>query len=121
MSKMYNMYTKYKDEDSSLFYLFKCGNFYIFLGDDAEYISKITTLKKTRFSKECFKCGFPLNSFDIYMNIFNELNLNVKVIEDTSDNIDLIIDKINSVNVDEITGLEALYFIKSIKELLWMI
>ena len=117
MSKMYDMYVKCKDEDSSLFYLFRCGNFYIFLGDDADYISKITTLKKTFFSKECFKCGFPVNSLDVYMNIFKELGLDVKVIDDKN-NIDVIIDRINSVNVDEITGIEALYFIKSIKELL---
>ena len=117
MSKMYDMYVTCKDDDSSLFYLFRCGNFYIFLGDDADYISKITTLKKTFFSKECFKCGFPVNSLDVYMNIFKELGLDVKVIDDKN-NIDVIIDRINSVNVDEITGIEALYFIKSIKELL---
>ena len=52
---MYDMYKKLKKDDSSLLYLFKCGSFYIFLGDDAEYISKITTLKKVKFSKESYK------------------------------------------------------------------
>lgn len=115
MSKLYDKYLEYKKSDSSLFYLFKCDSFYIFLGDDADYISKITTLKKTFFCKNCFKCGFPLKSLDIYMNIFNELGINIKIINDSDNG---LIDRLNSIDINKINGIEALIILKELKELI---
>ena len=115
---MYDMYKKLKKDDSSLLYLFKCGSFYIFLGDDAEYISKITTLKKVKFSKESYKCGFPLASLDTYLNIFNELGLDIKVIDNNDNNVDKIINKLKSIDVDNISGVNALCILKNLRDLL---
>ena len=43
--KIYSLYEKMKGEDNSKFYLFRVGIFYMFLDDDAYYISKRTNLK----------------------------------------------------------------------------
>ena len=40
MSKIYNKYLELKKENDDKFYLFKCGNFYIFLDEDAERINE---------------------------------------------------------------------------------
>ena len=81
VSVIYSEYLKLKKKNKESLYLFKSGNFYIFVGDDALYISKITTLKLSNFSSEAKKCGFPINSLDKYLNIFNNLKIKVKVID----------------------------------------
>lgn len=35
MSKLYDKYLELKKKDESKMYLFRCGNFYIFLDEDA--------------------------------------------------------------------------------------
>lgn len=118
MSKLYNLYLDYKNKNKDFLYLFRCGNFYIFLGEDANYISKITTLKKTKFSKETDKCGFPVNSLKTYSNIFEELKLKVKIIENEDNNIDKIINKLSNIDIEKTTGIEALLILKELKEYL---
>jgi DNA mismatch repair ATPase MutS len=116
MSKFYNLYLDYKNKDNNYLYLFKCGNFYIFIGEDCDYICKVTTLKKVKFTNEVYKCGFPLSSLNTYLNIFKEIGLKVKVIEDTFDN-NVIINKLNDIDINSITGIEALNILKELKEL----
>lgn len=117
MSKMYEKYLKEKENNSDLYYLFECGKFYIFLDEDARKISNITTLKLTKLNDDIVKCGFPINSLDKYMNIFNNLNLGVKVIEKEKDfDINNLIKKIKYIDIDNITPMESLNILKSLKE-----
>ncbi len=70
MSKLYNQYLKLKKEDESKIYLFRCGKFYIFLDKDCDFINDYVVLKKVKFSNECMKCGFPIESLPEYMRVF---------------------------------------------------
>ena len=79
--KLSEKYLIKKDEDSNKLYLFKVGNFYLFLNEDAKRISEITTLKLSNVGN-VYKCGFPINSIDKYLKVFNNLNLNVEVVEE---------------------------------------
>ena len=45
MSKLLDMYTSLKKEDSETLYLFKVGLFYNFLNNDAVTVSNLTNLK----------------------------------------------------------------------------
>lgn len=116
MSKLYSLYLDYKSKDNSFLYLFKCGNFYIFIGDDCDYICKVTTLKKVKFTNDVYKCGFPLCSLSTYLNIFKEIGLKIRVIDDVFDN-SVIINRLNSVDINSITGIEALNILKELKDL----
>lgn len=50
MSKLYNSYLEKKKCDKSKIYLFKSGDFYIMLGDDANFANEELGLKLTKFS-----------------------------------------------------------------------
>ena len=41
-------------------------------------------LKKAVFSKDYIKCGFPKSSLDSYLKVFNNIKLNVEVINEIS-------------------------------------
>ena len=75
MSKLHDKYLKLKKDDSSKMYLFESDKFYIFIDEDAENISKITTLKLTNLTNDVLKCGFPSISIDKYLDIFNNLKI----------------------------------------------
>lgn len=81
MGKIVDEYEKIKAKDKETLLLFKMGKFYIFIGDDADYINKYMVLKKTKFSNKYEKCGFPCDKIDAYKNVFNNLNLKVKIID----------------------------------------
>ncbi|HPZ23667.1 MAG TPA: hypothetical protein PLC25_02360 [Bacilli bacterium] len=82
MSKIVEKYEELKQVDSSKLYLFKSGKFYIFIGDDCDYINEYIVLKKTKFSGDYCKCGFPVDSIDNYLRVFNNHNLNIEIITD---------------------------------------
>ena len=71
MSKLMNLYTNLKKQDSNTLYLFKIGLFYNFLNDDAKKISNLLQLKLTNLSPEIIKCGFPYSSLDKYLKILS--------------------------------------------------
>ena len=52
----------------------------------------------TKFSNLCDKCGFPKNSIEKYINMFNEHNIKYEIIEN-KDKLDIIREK---VSVDKI-------------------
>lgn len=81
MSKIYNKYLELKKENPNKLYLFHSGKFYIFIADDVETINQYVVLKKTRFTKEVSKCGFPDNCYDDYMRVFQNHHLDIEVIE----------------------------------------
>ena len=48
--KIYDKYKELKEQNSSKMYLFRNGNFYIFLDKDADLINEYVVLKKTNFT-----------------------------------------------------------------------
>lgn len=123
MSKIYDKYLMLKKMDSSKLYLFKSGNFYIFVGEDCDYINEYIVLKKTAFTKDVYKCGFPVNSLEQYMHVFNNHNLSIEVIDDykklefnNNSSLDDLFCIIKNVDIDNITPLESLNLLSSLKE-----
>lgn len=122
MSKIYNKYLELKEKDSSKMYLFRVGNFYIFLNEDAYKINEYMVLKLTYFARDVEKCGFPVGSFENYMRIFQNQNLNVEVIEDIEvktdeEKINRVIKRLNNINIDQTTPLDALKELARLKEI----
>lgn len=118
---IYSKYIELKEKDSNSLYLFKVGSFYIFINEDAERISKITTLKIVNHAKGVIKCGFPKDSLEKYLDIFTNLNINVKVIEDVCssyDKLDNFLDKIRKLDIDNTTPLDCFNIICELKKIL---
>ena len=116
-------YIKRKKCDNSKYYLFKSGIFYIFIDEDAKSISKITHLKLTNLNKDILKCGFPKNSLDKYMVIFNNLGLDIVIINDlcisTDKSVsDKIVNEIKNIDIENITPVRALYLLDYLKGML---
>lgn len=119
MSKIYMEYLKKKNIDREKYYLFKSGMFYIFIDDDAKRIIKYVPLKITNLNKEVVKCGFPVGSIDKYMEIFNNIGLDIEivdVIKNISNVEEEIIKKIKRIDVDKITPAKALAILYTFKE-----
>lgn len=114
MSKIYEEYLRLKEKDNNKLYLFRSGKFYIFVGDDCDLINEYVVLKKTPFSKETYKCGFPNNSLEQYLRVFNNHKLNVDIIEDVEE-ID-IITELKNIDINNITPMDALKIIESWKK-----
>lgn len=119
MSKFYETYLSLKRKDKEKLYLFRMGNFYIFLADDAKRVSTVTTLKITSFNHDIVKCGFPIIAKDKYLEIFQNIHLNVEVIEALpkglkKDRIDQVLAKIKKVNVNTITPMKAMSYLEEL-------
>ncbi len=115
MRKLYDCYLEKKSQNNKKLYIFKNGNFYLFLGEDAELVNNELGLKLTNFSNESKKCGFPVSEFDKYTKFILLLGLDYEVI---LGEIDQIIENINNTNIDSISGEEAINMIKQYKYLL---
>lgn len=128
MSKLYSMYLKLKEESPNSLFLFKSGIFLIALEEDAIKLSNLFGLKLTKLNESVQKCGFPNSSFEKYTNLFKALNLDIKIIEtekNTSYNliefkqnkeIFKLLEKIKSINEDNLSVSEAYEFIKTLKQ-----
>ena len=108
MSKLYNLYKEKKNNDNSKYYLFKSGMFYIFIDKDAKYVSGLTMLKLSKLNDNIVKCGFPYNSLDKYMSLFNKFGIDVEIVSNNIDINNKIINKLKSVNIDNVTPVKAL-------------
>ena len=106
MGSIYNKYVKLKEKDDKYLYLFKSGNFYIFLDEDAIEVSRVTLLKLTNYS----------NDIDKYLELFENLNLKVKVVENNS--IDKYLSTIKELDINNISYEESKDILFNIKELL---
>lgn len=115
-SKLYKKYLSLKIEDSSYFYLFKSGVFFIFISDDAKIIAPLLNLKLTNLNSVIMKCGFPVNSSEKYFRKMKELNLKIQIVtlKDNSSNYDFekyldtkemieIIDNFLNVDIDNLS------------------
>ncbi len=128
-SKLYKKYLSLKIEDSSYFYLFKSGVFYIFISDDAKIISPLLNLKLTNLNSVIMKCGFPINSSEKYLKKMEELNLKVKIVTlnddffncefekylNTKEFVDIINDFLN-INIDNLSISQAFDLLKDLQE-----
>ena len=129
MSKLYMKYLEKKNIDKNKYYLFECGMFYIFIDDDAYKISKYVPFKITKLNENItkiqniakkLKCGFPKNSIDKYMGIFENLELDVEIINNNDRDVinDKIIKMIKDIDIDNISPLKAIEILYKFKELL---
>ena len=120
MSKLFNKYLELKQtQDEETYYLFKAGIFYIFISDDAKYMSNLLNLKLVNLNEDVVKCGFPSNNLTKYLNILSENNINFKIIDSTlnvvksketfleNENLLNQIIKIKNLNLEEITPKKA--------------
>ena len=122
MSKIYQKYLELKEKDTTKLYLFRCGNFYIFLDEDAKEINNYAVLKLTKFTQNIMKCGFPVNSLENYMKVFKNQNLDIEVIEHYENSLEefqmkKIQNILENTQINEITPLEALNILAKIKEI----
>ena len=128
-SKLYKKYLSLKKEDSSSYYLFQSGIFYIFIADDAVKIAPILDLKLTNLNADIMKCGFPINSAEKYFKKFEELDLNVKVITlgneqcsySTKEHINTIkfnkiVEEFLKINIDNLSIPQAFKLLYSLQE-----
>lgn len=119
MSQIYDKYKKLKQQDKDKFYLFRSGNFYIFLEEDADKINEYVVLKKTNFCKEAMKCGFPVGSLEDYLKVFHNHGLKVEVVEQIGKkDLSQAMEILRNLDLDKITPIKALNILKEIKELL---
>ena len=118
MSQIYEKYVALKGKDKNKMYLFRSGNFYIFLGEDADKINEYVVLKKTQFCKETMKCGFPVSSLEAYLRVFNNHALKVEVIEKEGISYEEILTSLRSLDLDHTTPIRALNILKEWKEAL---
>ena len=120
MSKLYTKYLEKKNINKDKYYLFECGMFYIFIDDDAYEISKYVPFKITKLNENIVKCGFPKNSIDKYMEIFNNLELDIEIVNNNDKDVinDKIIKMIKDIDIDNISPLKAIEILYKFKELL---
>ena len=124
MGKLFDKYNELKKANPNKYYLFQSGIFYIFLDNDAKFMSNILQLKLTNFTPELVKCGFPINSLNKYMNIFKTLNYDVEIVNNSTNNkssfsnqieVEKFIKEIANVNTNLLSVSEAYSFINKIK------
>lgn len=114
--KIYDKYLELKKINSNKLYLFKSGNFYIFLDEDADKINEYMVLKKTPYNKEIMKCGFPINSIDSYMKVFNNHKLDIEIIDTLDGNLLNFKDVLSKIDLDSITPIKALNLLYELKD-----
>ena len=121
MSKLYQKYEKLKENNEDLIYLFLCGNFYIALDSDAIILNELFGMKLTKFSNLCDKCGFPKNSLEKYINMFEEKNIKYRLIEnDINDKnkLDKIYNMLKYINIENLSNEDLKDIILIIKNLI---
>ncbi len=125
MSKIYDKYLELKEKDQNKIYLFRCGNFYIFLADDADFINNYVVLKRTKFTKDVIKCGFPIGSKEEYLKVFHNQNINIEVIEnpllpeDITDREKYVVDYLKKIEINSLTPMDAINKLKELQEMFY--
>ncbi len=121
MSKLYQKYEKLKENNEDLIYLFLCGNFYIALDSDAIILNELFGMKLTKFSNLCDKCGFPKNSLEKYINMFEEKNVKYRLIGNDlndKDKLDKIYNMLKDINIENLSNEDLKDIILIIKNLI---
>ena len=85
LSSLYKRYLSLKIENSDNFYLFESGIFYLFIDNDAKFMSNILNLKLTNLNSQIVKCGFPTSHLDKYLKILKDMNYsNIQIVSSNS-------------------------------------
>lgn len=85
LSSLYKRYLSLKIENSNNFYLFESGIFYLFIDNDAKFMSNILNLKLTNLNSQIVKCGFPTSHLDKYLKILKDMNYsNIQIVSSNS-------------------------------------
>lgn len=109
MGKLYTKYLQLKKENAEIAYAFKVGIFYIFLDEDAEFISTKLGLKLTHLNDTVLKCGFPISKLSKYTELLTLENINFKLVDNT-------LSVVNNTN-EYVNHSEAYNIIEIIKKL----
>lgn len=126
MNNLYDNYSKLKQENKDLVYLFKSGVFYVALEEDAKLLSKKLYLKITTQNKSFIKCEFPVSKIEKYKIFLDNMNIKYKIIEELKkDSINYspslevkkLIELINSKDIDSLSIIDAYKHIKQIQNL----
>lgn len=75
-----NMYDLYKLKYENYILLFKSGNFYVSLNNDALVLNKIMGYKIIQ-NKELLKIGFPISSLNKVLKVLEDKNVNYLIID----------------------------------------
>lgn len=121
MSKLYQKYEELKSNNSNIIYLFLCGNFYIALDCDAIILNELFDMKLTKFSNLCDKCGFPKNSLDKYIKLFDSNNIEYTLIENNlsdSDKLDKINSMLSNIELDTLSSIDLKDILLNIKKII---
>ena len=115
-------------QNRNTIFLFKSGIFYLALDKDAYHLSNIFNLKLTNLNNEVKKAGFPCNSIEKYMNLFQAYNINYKIVNvDTNtcysvsefkqnEGTKEIIQSIKNLNIDSLSISEAYNFLYKLQK-----
>lgn len=124
MSKLYQQYLQLKEQDNTKTYLFKCGIFYIFLGEDANDLATKLGLKLTKFTDEVWKCGFPINSLSKYQHRLEQLEVHYQLIGEPVEEIKKLSQKqedylvyLKNLDISETRPIDALVILKTFQEI----
>ena len=126
MNNLYNNYSKLKQENKDLVYLFKSGVFYVALEEDAKLLSKMLDLKINTQNKSFIKCGFPVSKIEKYKIFLDNMNIKYQIIEELEkDSINYspslevkkLIELINSRDIDSLSIMDTYKHMKQIQNL----
>ena len=101
MSKLYDKFLKLKSENSEKIYLFKSGIFYVALNEDAKLLSDKFGFKITNLNETVTKCGFPNTRLDFYLNLFQNNNIDFKLIDSEYGKVEKISDYLSNEKVKD--------------------
>lgn len=121
MSKIYQKYEELKNKDVDILYLFLCGNFYIALDSDAILLNELFSMKLTKFSNLCDKCGFPKNSLEKYIKLFDDKNIKYSLIENSlsdSDKLNKINSMLSNIELDSLSNIDLKDIVLNIKNII---
>ena len=130
MGKLYTKYTKLKQENPNITYIFKVGIFYIFIDEDAKYINSVLGLKLTPLNDTIFKCGFPISKLSKYTSLLEENKIQFQIVDNTlsvitntedyvnSEEVSNIISAIKKLDIDQTSPIEAFNMLVEFKNIL---
>lgn len=114
MGRLIDQYYFFKEQNNKKRYVFKSGLFYIFLNDDAKYVSEKYNLKLTSFGNEV-KVGFPVSAKEKYMLMFKNENIEIVSNDTIQSESNKIIKILNNIDLDNISPKEAIDVLYKLK------
>ena len=130
MGKLYTKYTKLKQENTNITYIFQVGMFYIFIEDVANYLNSVLGLKLTPLNDTIFKCGFPISKLSKYTSLLEENKIQFQIVDNTlsvitntedyvnSEEVSNIISAIKKLDIEQTSPIEAFNMLVEFKNIL---